>query len=75
MSTKTTSNLFKLDWQDLLGGLVLAVIAPVILIMITSLNAGTLTFNWDAIKIAALVGGLSYLSKKLFTSSKEVTKK
>jgi hypothetical protein len=33
-----------------------------------SLNAGTLVFEWNSILLAALAGGVAYLTKTFFTA-------
>jgi uncharacterized membrane protein len=33
-----------------------------------SLNAGTLVFEWNSILVAALAGGVAYLTKNFFTA-------
>lgn len=67
MATITTSNQFSLSLKDILKGLLVAVITPVITIIMTSVNAGQLTFDWKAIGIVALAAGLAYLVKNFFT--------
>lgn len=67
MATVTTSSFLNLNWSDFLRGLLMAVAVPVITIISQSLDAGTLVFNWKAIGIAALSGGLAYILKNLFS--------
>ena len=63
MAIITTSNQFTLNVKDLLKGLLIAVIAPVFTVIMNSLNAGSLEFNWKAIAITALSAGLAYILK------------
>jgi hypothetical protein len=62
------SNLFSLDWKDALKGLLMAVLTPVFVVVQQSLNAGTLVFDWSTILVAALAGGVAYLTKNFFTA-------
>lgn len=72
MNVVTTSNQFTLDIRDGLKGLLVAVITPVFTVIITSLEAGSLTFNWKAIAITALTAGLAYVLKNFLTPAKVV---
>jgi len=69
MATFTTSNQFSVSAKDIIKGLIVAVITPVFTIIIASLNAGSLTFDWKAIGITALTAGLAYIVKNFFTPS------
>lgn len=63
----------KLSWLDIGKGVVMAILVPALLIVQQSLDKGELTFNWKAIAMAAVAGGVSYLIKNFATSSvKEV---
>lgn len=68
-----TSNLFSLSTQDFLKGLFIAVGGAVVGVIETSLNAGSLTFDWKAIGGIALASGLSYLTKNFFTPAQHVS--
>lgn len=59
----------KLDWRDIGKGIVMAVLVPALLIVQQSLDRGELTFNWKAIAMAAIAGGVGYLLKNISTSS------
>jgi len=52
------------DWSR---GLVVAIIMAPLTIIYQSVNAGTLVFDWKAILVAALGGGIAYLLKNLST--------
>ena len=67
MATITTSNQFTVSLKDVIKGLIVAVITPVITVIMTSLQAGSLTFDWKAIGITALTAGLAYIIKNFFT--------
>ena len=65
------SNLFSLNTRDLLNGLVMAVLTPVVFLIEQTVKLGTLTFDWQAIGVAAVAGAASYLVKNFFTGKKE----
>jgi len=67
--------MFKLNLRDFLKGALMAILVPVLYVFQTSLDAGTLTFNWKQIVIAAIAGFVSYLIKNLFTDDVKVAKK
>ena len=58
-----------LNLKDFLKGLVVAVLTAVIGIISTSLQAGSLTFDWKQIGTIALSAGLAYIGKNLFSNS------
>lgn len=64
------SDFLKLNFKDLVHGLLMSVLAPVIGIIQQSLSAGSLTFDWQHIKALALAGGLGYLFKKFMEGGK-----
>jgi hypothetical protein len=68
-----TSSLFSLNFKDLGKGLLVAVGGAVIAAIETSVQAGSLTFNWKTIGGVALAAGLSYLGKNFFTPAQTVT--
>jgi len=49
-----------------------AMLSPVFTILMTSLNAGSLIFNWKVIGAVALGSGLSYITKNFFTPAQIV---
>ena len=68
-----TSNFLRLDWRDLVKGLLMAILTPSVVVIQQSLDLGVLTFDLKSIGLAALSGGLAYLVKNLLTSAKEVS--
>jgi hypothetical protein len=68
-----TSSLFSLDFKDLGKGLLVAIGGAVIAAVETSVQAGSLTFNWQSIGGVAIAAGLSYLGKNFFTPAKTIT--
>lgn len=61
------SNYFSLGKRDILRGLLISALTPVFVIIQQSLEAGILEFNWKSIGVAAIAGGLAYITKNLFT--------
>ena len=62
-----TSNLYSIDLKDLAKGLIVAVGSAVITTIQTSLQAGSLSFNWKLIGTVAIGAGIAYISKNFFT--------
>ena len=62
------SKIFQLNWLDLVKGLVMAILTPIVVIVQQSIEAGTFTFDWKVIGLAAIGGGFAYLVKNFFTS-------
>ena len=58
---------YTLKAHDWIKGLIMAVLVPVLYIIQNSIAAGSLTFNWKEIGIAALSGLVAYLLKNFFT--------
>jgi membrane protein implicated in regulation of membrane protease activity len=68
-----TSPLFSLNLKDLGKGFLVAVGGAVIAAIQSSIQAGSLSFNWKTIGSVALAAGLSYLGKNFFTPAQTVT--
>ena len=64
------SDFLKLNLNDILKGLLMAVLTPVVVIIQQSLEAGVFVFDWKSIGLAALSGGVAYLVKNFFTAAK-----
>lgn len=64
-----TSNLYSIDYRDLLKAFLMAILTPVLFIIEQTINSGQLTFNWKQIGMAAVGGGIGYLIKNFFTAS------
>lgn len=73
-TTVASSGPFSLNLTDVLKGLIMAVLVPVITIIMDSINQGSLTFNWKQIGIAALGGFIGYLIKNFLTPAQIVIK-
>lgn len=69
LQTVTTSKKFSLTAPDWLKGLLMAVGAPVITLIIQSTNAGSLVFDWKALLTVAISAAGMYLLKNFFTPS------
>lgn len=69
-----TSNFLSLNMQDALKALLMAILTPCLVIIQASVDAGTLTFDWKHIGMAAVGGGVAYLIKNFFTPTAVVSK-
>lgn len=58
----------KLNTQDFIKGLIVAVGSSVITILYSTLESGSLSFDWKQVGIVALTSALGYLMKNLFTN-------
>ncbi len=72
MQTTTTSKQFNLTLNDWWKGLLVAVITPIVTIIMTSIQAGSLTFDWKAIGFTAIAALLAYVTKNFLTPAKIV---
>lgn len=70
--TTTTSGQFSLNARDFFKGLLIAVLTPVITVIIQSLEAGNLKFDWTAIGVTALSAFLAYIVKNLLAPAQIV---
>lgn len=68
----TTSKRFNLKLNDWTRGLLIAAISPVIAAIADSINQGTVTLNWRLITMAAIGGGLAYITKNFLSPAKIV---
>lgn len=65
------STFLSLNTTDFLKGLVVAVLTSVLTIIYTSVQSGSLVFDWKTIATTALTSAIAYVSKNLLTNSKE----
>lgn len=72
--TTTTSKQFRLNLSDGWKAFIIAVLTPVFAIMLSSLNAGSLIFDWHLIATAAGAATIGYITKNFFTPSAIVIK-
>lgn len=63
------SNFLGLNLADIVKGLLMAILTPVLVTIQLSVEAGILTFNWHAIAISAVAGGVGYIIKNLLSNS------
>ena len=68
-----TSNLFNLNFRDVTKGLIVAIGSAVVSVINTTLQAGSLTFDWKQVGTFALAAGISYLAKNFLTPASIVT--
>ena len=60
------SKKFRLGIKDAVQGLIIAIAAPCITIIQTSLDAGSLAINWQLVGVTAISAAVAYLAKKFF---------
>jgi len=65
------SNFLSLGVKDILRGLLIAILTPVLVLIQQSIEAGNLVFEWKSLLIAGVGGGLAYLIKNFFTKPVE----
>lgn len=63
-----TSEKFKLNMLDVGKGLIVAAGTSVLYFIQQSVDAGSLSFNWKGIGMAAIGGAVTYLIKNFFTA-------
>lgn len=67
------SPFLNINLNDLGKGLILAVLTSVLTVIYTTVQAGSLSFDWNLIATTALTSALGYLLKNLLTNSKGQT--
>jgi len=68
------SKKFTLQGADWLRALLMAVLTPALVIIQQTVEAGQLKFNWTAIAMASIAGGVAYLLKNFaFEPAKVIT--
>lgn len=65
------STFLTLNTRDFVKGLFIAVITAVITVVYTTIQTGTLSFDWKVISTTALSAALAYIMKNLFTNSND----
>lgn len=71
-TTIVTAKRFSLKLNDWWKGLILAILAPALKVIIDSINEGSLAFNWGSLWKVSVAAGAAYLLKNLFDSPKIV---
>lgn len=61
------NKLFELSKSDLVKGLVMAVLTPVVGYVLQILNSGSLELDWKKLGLLAITGLLSYLLKNVLS--------
>ena len=64
------SSFLRLNWFDLAKGLVVAIVAPALVVIQSVWSSGVLNLDWKQLLSVGLAGGLAYLIKNLFTDNK-----
>jgi len=72
MPTVTSSKQFTLNFRDVLKGLIVAVILPVINVIYESIQAGSFEFDWKRIGLLAAGGFIAYIIKNFLTPAEVV---
>jgi len=67
------SPFLNIDLNDLGKGLILAVLTSVMTVIYTTVQTGSLSFDWKLIATTAITSALGYLLKNLLTNSKGET--
>jgi hypothetical protein len=65
------STFLSLNSKDFIKGLVVAVLSSVVAILYSTVQAGSLAFDWTTIGTVALTSALGYIMKNLFTNSND----
>ena len=65
------SDFLSLGVKDILRGLLIAILTPILVLIQQSIEAGNLVFEWKSLLIAGVGGGLAYLIKNFFTKPVE----
>ena len=65
------SSFLTLNTRDFVKGLFIAVITAVITVVYTTIQTGTLSFDWKVISTTELSAYLAYIMKNLFTNSND----
>lgn len=69
-SPGSTSEQWRLNVRDFVKGLLTAALTAPATIVLQSLDAGHLTFDWIMIGKVAIAGGIGYLIKNFLTPAK-----
>jgi hypothetical protein len=68
-----TSSKFSLNVKDFLKGLLVSIGTAALVVIQTSIDAGSFNFDWKQVSIAAVGAGVAYLIKNFFTPAQKVT--
>ena len=73
MAKTVTSKQGTLQGRDWIRGLAIAIITSVLTIIVQTVEAGSLSFDWKVIGTTALAAGAAYLLKNLGEPTKTIT--
>lgn len=65
------SKLFHLGLKDILKGILIAILTPVVVFVQMSIDKGSLHFDYKAMGMAAVGGLVAYLVKNFLTPAKD----
>lgn len=74
MKVNLTAPQFNIDLNDVLKGLKMAVLLPVLTIVYTSIQSGSFHFDWKTIGLTAAGGFIAYIIKNFFDPQQVVIK-
>lgn len=69
-----TSALYSLNLKDIGKAAIIAALTPALVLAQTTIDSGSLVFNWKQLGMAALAGFIGYLIKNFFTPAQIVEK-
>ncbi len=74
METQKTSKLFRLNFLDVLKGILISAVSAVLTVAQNSFSAGSLHLDINNVTTVAATAGTAYLLKNVFTPQSEVKK-
>lgn len=63
------ADLFQLNYRDFVKGLLVAVLSSVLTLVYTTIQSGSLAFDYKQILLVAVSSGLGYVLKNLFSDN------
>ena len=63
------TDLWKIQLSDFWRGLIIAVLMAVLTVVYETIQAGSLNISWNAVLLAGIGAGISYLLKNMMTGS------
>lgn len=63
---------YRLSFRDILIGLLIAVLTPVLVVIQQTVESGELNFDLKTLAMAGISGGLAYLLKNFFEPGKTI---
>lgn len=62
-----------IEWRDFLKGLVVAVLTSILVVIQSTIEQGSLKFNWQQIGMVAVGSVIAYLTKNFFAPASVTT--